>query len=241
MNTMKREVFLLVLVIGLLSLCTVLVAAAPYGANSVTWQGSSGFNASGISPSTTNAQAGNVTQLQINGTAVTSSWQGFYGNVTGTLILGDASGNKFYEWGNMSSPSGEVYASRSNSVTWASIDCADAAAVSTEETYLGQTAVDPDSVTNTFSSTAHPWFLVGATNATGCYSTKAYNSTGAQGAGFWQVLLSDTTNTVYTTVLDANPELGFNNKPWDFQLLVGENGKVGNEGTTPYYFYVELQ
>jgi hypothetical protein len=76
---------------------------------------------------------------------------------------------------------------------------------------------------------------------TGCYSTKAYNSAGEQGTGFWQVLLNDETNSVYTTILDDSPETGFNSQDWDFQLLVGENGKVGNEAVTPYYFYVELQ
>jgi hypothetical protein len=188
-----------------------------------------------------NAEAGNVTELMINGTAVTTSWQGFYGNVSGTLILGDADGNKFYEWGNMTSPSGEVYASRSNSVTWASVNCSDAAAVSTEETALGQAASDPDSVTNTFTVTNHPSFFVGSTNVSGCYSTQAYNSSGEKGTGFWQVLLGDGVDTVYTTILDESPQTGFNGNPWDFQLLVGENGKPGNETTTPYYFYVELQ
>ena len=223
--------------LGLFSLYA--ISAQPYGGN-VTAGESSRFNAS-IAPTMAYAQAGNVTQLSIDGTALTTSWQGFYGNVTGTLILGDANGNKFYTWGNLSSPSGEVYASRSNSVTWASIDCASIANITAEQTYLGQTAADPDSVTNTYTLTSHPSFLVGATNLTGCYSTKAYNSSGVQGNGFWQVLLDDKTNSVYTTLLDNNPETGFNNKPWDFQLLVGENGKVGNEAATPYYFYVELQ
>jgi hypothetical protein len=141
----------------------------------------------------------------------------------------------------MSSPSGEVYASRSNAVTWANINCSNATTIATETSALGQSGADPDSVANTFTDTLHPWFLVGSRNMTGCYSTQAYNNVSAKGTGFWQVLLNDNTNTVYTTVLDAAPETGFNNQPWDFQLLVGENGKPGQEAVTPYYFYVELQ
>jgi hypothetical protein len=236
MNTTKRSVFLLLLV-GLFSLYA--VSAQPYGGN-VTAGASSRFNESGFAPTIAYAQAGNVTQLSINGTAITTSWQGFYGNVTGTLILGDANGDQFYTWGNMSSPSGEVYASRSNSVTWATINCSTAANITVEETYLGQAAADPDSVTNTYTLTTHPDFFVGSANVSGCYSTKANNATGEQGTGFWQVLLNDETSTVYTTILDNTPETGFNNLPWDFQLLVGENGK-NNEVATPYYFYVELQ
>ncbi|MGV8162891.1 MAG: hypothetical protein ACP5N2_06190 [Candidatus Nanoarchaeia archaeon] len=238
MNAKTRGLFLLLLA-GLMAISV--VAAQPYGADSVTAGASSTANLSGITAKQVNAQAGNVTQLSINGSAVTTSWQGFYGNVTGQLILADSAGNNFYDW-NLSSPLGEVYASRSNAVTWSSINCTDAGNVTAEETTLGQSAADPDSVTNTFAATNHPSFLVGSANMTGCYSTKAYNSAGAQGTGFWQVLLSDNgANTVYTTILDASPETGFNNQAWDFQLLVGENGKVGNEGATPYYFYVELQ
>ncbi|MGV8169327.1 MAG: hypothetical protein ACP5N3_04695 [Candidatus Nanoarchaeia archaeon] len=237
MNMNKKGLFLLVFA-GLLALS--MVAAQPYGADSVTPGTSSRANLTGITADQVDAQAGNVTELSINGSAITTSWQGFYGNITGKLILADSSGNNFYDW-NLSSPSGEVYASRSNAVTWATINCSNATAVGTEETYLGQSGADPDSVTNTFSLTSHTSFLVGSANMTGCYSTKAYNSAGTQGTGFWQVLLNDGTNTVYTTVLDETPEAGFNNQNWDFQLLVGENGKVGNEGATPYYFYVELQ
>jgi hypothetical protein len=234
-NGIKK--FLLVLV-GLMSLY--IVSAQPYGADSVAVENSSTFNASGINPYLVNAQAGNVTQLTITGTAVTTSWQGFYGNITGKIVLADAAGNNFYDW-NLSSPSGEVYASRSNAVTWTSINCSTTANVTVEEAALGQAAADPDSITNTFTATNHPWFLVGDVNATTCKATKAYDSTSAQGTGFWQVLLNDETNTVYTTILDDAPADGFNNQPWDFELLVGENGKPGQEAATPYYFYVELQ
>jgi len=214
-------------------------SAQPFGADGVTWVNSSRYNTSGT-PQQLGAQAGNVTQVTINGTAVTTSWQGFYGNITGNIILADAQGNNFYDW-NISSPSGEVYASRSSTVTWATINCSTTANITTEEAALGQAATDPDSVTNTFAATNHPSFLVGSRNMTGCKTTKAYATGGVQGTGYWQILLNDNANTVYTTVLDETPESGFNDLVWDFQLLVGENGKPGNEAATQYYFYVELQ
>jgi hypothetical protein len=215
------------------------VGAQPYGANSVTWENSSRANITGT-PQQVDAQAGNVTELTINASAITTSWQGFYGNITGKILLADAQGNNFYDW-NMSSPSGEVYASRSNAVTWANINCSNTSLRTAEETALGQLATDPDSITSTYSATNHPAFLVGSSNMTGCYSTKAYATGGVQGTGYWQVLLNDNTNSVYTTIINDVPEAGFNGQTWDFQLLVGENGKVGNEAVTPYYFYVELQ
>ena len=234
----KIGIITIMLITALLSVSAVL--AQPTGAENVEALNSTRYNVSagGGTPPSVEAQAGNVTQLELNGTAITTSWQGFYGNVSGTLILADSQGNQFYNWSGIASPSGEVYASRSDSVTWASIDCTNSTQVASEETYLGQSATDPDSVTNTYSVTSHPWFLVGSTNATGCPSTKAYDSSGAQGTDFWQVLLNDGTNQVYSTIMSS--AAGFDWNPWDFQLLVGENGKPGNEATTPYYFYVEL-
>jgi hypothetical protein len=97
-------------------------------------------------------------------------------------------------------------------------------------------------VSNTYTLTSHPDFLVGSRNMTSCASTHAYDSTGDQGTGFWQVLLKDSSDyIVYSTIIDDSVQSGFNNRPWHFELLVGENGKAGNEATTPYYFYVELQ
>jgi hypothetical protein len=229
----------MILLLGLVSLYA--AEGVPYGALNVTQQNSSRFVVNQSSSAVINAQAGNVTQIRINGTSITTSWQGFYGNITGKIMLADAQGNNFYDW-NLSNPSGEVYASRSNAVTWANINCSSATNITAEETALGQNATDPDSVSRTFTSVLHPAFDVGAVNVHNCSSTQAYNSSGTKGSGFWQVILSDKANTVYTTVLDKTPQKGFNNLSWDFQLMVGENGKPGNETTaTQYYFYVELQ
>ncbi len=215
-----------------------IAAAQPLGVDDITPGASSRFNDT-VTPTAVDAQAGNVTELSISGISVTSSWQGFYGNITGSIILADASGNNFYDW-NVSTPTGQVYASRNDSVTWDGIDCTDATGIEAEETFLGQNSSDPDSVTNTYTETNHPAFQVGTASIESCPTTQAYSSGGTQDNQFWQVLLSDTSaNTVYTTIIeDTSPE-GFNDQPWHFQLLVGENGN--EPGTTPYYFYLELQ
>ncbi len=215
-------------------------ADEPYGVDSANVENSERYDTSAISPKQVDALAGNVTELSLNATAVTKGWQGFYGNVTGEIILADASGNNFYDW-NLTVPSGQVFASRSDAVTWATINCSNDTQVSQEETYLDQTSTDPDSVSNTFTLTSHPDFMVGSTNITGCYSTKAYDSSGGQGADdFWQILLSDgSDNTVYSTVIEDSAVSGFNNQPWHFELLVGEKGT--DEATTPYYFYVQIE
>ena len=221
------------------SLLTIAIAIAnPLGAEEVEVMESSRFNDS-ISPETVQAQAGNVSELSITAVAVTRTWQGFYGNITGSLILADSSGNNFYNW-NVTSPSGQVYASRNDSVTWDGIACLTGTRLEDEETFLGRTPTDPDSVTNTFTDTNHPTFLVGTQTISGCPTTQAYGDGESQDGEFWQVLLDDTNaNTVYTTIIEESVVQGFNDRPWHFQLLVGENGHTG-PGTTPYYFYVEL-
>ena len=241
MRGLERTAIILAAVVFLSLFFVSIGYAQPYGADVVTVRNSTRYNASEGTVPFINAQAGNVTQLEINATSVTTSWQGFYGNVTGKILLADAAGNNFYDW-NMSVPSGEVYASRSNAVTWAGINCTNQTALYSEETTLGQASNDPDSINNTFTLTSHPAFLVGSSNMTTCRSTKAYESTGQMGSSYWQILLNDGTNNVYTTLLDTAGTIGFDDRPWQFQLLVGENGKTGQEATiTPYYFYVELQ
>ena len=236
---MKMSIKLLtvMLVAALFSVTTAL--AEPIGAGEVEPITSSRYNDS-VTPGSTDAQAGNLTQLQLNSTGVTRTWQGFYGNITGTLILADSAGNNFYDW-NVSTPSGQVYASRNDTISWTGVDCIDPATITAEESYLGKDATDPDSITNTFTATNHPSFFIGSSETTSCPSTQAYGDGGSQDSEFWQVLLQDTSsNTIYTTIIEEAVTQGFNNLPWHFQLLVGENGQPGNEAPTPYYFYVEL-
>lgn len=235
---------ILIILAAVSILSAVIVAADPFGTDQVIAGTSTRATDPGAPSTTVNAQAGNVTELLINGTAITTSWQGYYGNVTGSIILADSSGNNFYDW-NVSEPSGEVYASRANSITWANVNCSDSDNITAEETYLGQVASDVDSVSNTYSVTSHPDFYLGTVNISGCSSTKAYDSTGGQGTGFWQAILTESgdDSIIYTTILDSTVQTGFNGRDWQFELLVGENGKSGANATTltPYYFFMELE
>jgi len=68
------------------------------------------------------AIAGNVTELTLTAFTTTQSWQGYYGNVSGTIQLADGSDNVMYNW-SLTSPEGEVYASTNDSVNWATVMC----------------------------------------------------------------------------------------------------------------------
>ncbi|MBR9700826.1 hypothetical protein GOV11_03095 [Candidatus Woesearchaeota archaeon] len=183
-----------------------------------------------------------MTAVNINALTITTSWQGFYGNVSGEITLDDSAGNTFYNW-SLTDVDGEVYATRTNSADWAAIACATSGQRVTEETYLGQVAADGDSVTNTFNFTTHPAFNA-STSVMGvdsCYSTRGYVNSAQSSTDWYQILLYDGTNTqiVYSTLMNASAT-GFDGTPYDFQLLVGENEKAGSIGSTDYYFWVEL-
>jgi hypothetical protein len=234
----------------------VLAASQPEGPTTLTIESTSRRTAA-TSP-TIDAIAGNVTQLTVQGLTITQTWQGYYGNVTGTITLDDSNNNTMYDW-TLASPEGEIYASEA-AVTWTSgnVKCYDlelsevgysAHYILTEvETDLGLAADDIDGFDETFPEVAagtYDAFYAGEylINAT-CPMTNTYNGSEVKSSSdFQEVILYDNTSNelVYTAILEETEPVGFNDQNWDFQMLVGENGHNGDTGTTTYYFYVELE
>ena len=231
--------FLLVVTLTLSSLGFVL--ADPNGAGTLT----AGAGSTGTADTASNhsAIAGNVTELTVLGSTVTQSWQGYFGNVSGAIRLSDASGNPMYNW-SLASPSGEIYASTASSITWSSIECFNWTADGTALEEYFNINDSEDGVNETFSdANSHAAFYTGSTSFTAgeCMSTDVFDNTGASVDGtFEEVLLNDGTNTVFASLLEKDVT-GFNDVTHDFQMLVLEDGHSGNSGTTPYFFYIELE
>ena len=187
------------------------------------------------------AQAGNITELDITVLSVSRSWQGYYGNITGYIVLDDADNNSFYNW-TLTTITGEIYAARNASVSFTTVNCTNATQITAEETFLGHAAIDGDSVTNTFNATNHPLIYVGtktiANNS--CPSTNAFGPSGLSPTEFYQVLLSDGAESIVYTAILENSQAGFDGNAYDFELLVGENNHDGSPATTTYYLWVEL-
>ena len=115
----KNSLTIFSLIIITLSL-TYLSLAEPTGA-SVT-PGASERSSSGQA-SNHSALAGNMTELTIfAGGSDSQTWQGYYGNVSGGLTLGDSSNNVLYNW-SVITPAGEVYAATNESIDWINIQC----------------------------------------------------------------------------------------------------------------------
>jgi hypothetical protein len=83
-------------------------------------------------PGSVTTDAGAVSQVDISQDTLTEKWAGFYGTVSGNLVLGDASGNNFYSWTTNDFSSSKVIAVPGGNATPTGI-----APVSSPNTFLG--------------------------------------------------------------------------------------------------------
>ncbi|PIN90991.1 hypothetical protein COU60_00020 [Candidatus Pacearchaeota archaeon CG10_big_fil_rev_8_21_14_0_10_34_76] len=222
--------------------------------------------ASSAPPGSVSAQAGNVTQLDISGYTITQAWQGYYGNVTGTLVLADSSNSLLYDW-SIASPSGEIYASTNSSVGWPYTQCFNYTATGTfadDTSNAGATSQfgmnlsqihdefnilesAPDSVDRTFNmigESSHRDFYTSNLkfNAGQCQSTQLFDGAGNQSGLFQEILLYEpsTASVIFTSLIEQQAD-GFDGGLHDFEMLVLENGREGDTDITTYYLYVELE
>jgi hypothetical protein len=234
-----RSELLVLFFLGLLSLS--MVIAAPTGPSSITPGASTRYSSPGAANAS--AIAGNVTELNFIANTITNTWQGYFGNVSGIIVLGNSNNQSMYNW-NLSSPTGQIYATRGSLPTWTSIRCANQTEIDDEDAALGvNQTTDQDSVNKTFlNTTLFDPFYVGSQNintAQDCRAVQLFDENGVATSAFSEVLLSDTADMIYTGLITA-PTTGFDNNLHQFQMLVGENGHLGNTAETTYFFYLEL-
>lgn len=192
-----------------------------------------------------NTSGGSITTVNLNGTTQNVRWKAFVGNATGKLTLEDSAGAVIYDW-SLSSITGEVYTTRaSGSVNWTGVGCANATHVSNEDVTLNHTNKD-DNITATFNTQTHAAFFVDVNQITAnsCRSVHTYVNSTAQSTDFEEVILYDGTNLtngkiVFTTILEQDI-YGYNNRTYDFQMIVPERGEPAWESSTAYYLYAEL-
>ncbi len=193
-------------------------------------------------PGSRSDPGGYIHTMNLSLTQQNSKWKAYVGNVSGSLTLDDSNDNTIYDWA-LTTISGEVFASRSSSITWSSIGCAATANVEAEDTAIGFSASSDDTVNKTFSGTTHKSTIVAGntiSNST-CRAIATYVSDSAQAssesASFQELLLYDTSNIVYATLLE-NDAVGYDGtSTYDFQMIVPDNETTAN---TLYYFYAEL-
>jgi hypothetical protein len=233
------RIVLLVLVLG--TLLTAAISAIPEGATLATGPPQT-KNASVVNNVT--ADGGNITEVNITSTTQTSSWQGFWGQVNGTLVLQDAAGFNFYSW-NVTNVSGEVYASLDGAINFGLIfpenNCS-------RDNWL--TGFDKsDSVNSTFTNNSNRAVNIGIVeiNASTACSTFTYVNGSATSVFFHELIVTDDPNnrtnasvggntSVYVAIIE--PQIaGYNRDLHDYQLIVPVNSTAG---FNTYAFYAEI-
>jgi hypothetical protein len=241
LNVRKKEFSVLVIsLIIFLFASFYFVGAAPQGAT--IQYNNSGDTGPVRSPGNLTHPGGRIVTVVLNSEQQDAGWKAYVGNVSGLYVLQNALTQSIYEWP-VSSVGGAVYMSRNSSINFGVIGCAAASVIGSENTFLGYTGIESDSINKTFNSTAHRGFSVGTTpiaNNT-CPSTALWVNDSIQsqiGTATWQELLLNSSSTLVYTALINNAKYGFNALTYDFQAIIPEN-KTSAVGTT-YYFYVEL-
>ena len=244
---MKLRMLSIIVFVIALALLSSRVLAAPAGPDGI--ERGADERRPTADPIVVQAQAGNVTALTINATRITERWQGYYGNITGTITLDDAQNSTLYSWA-IASPQGEIYAVNSSETPiWADIVCFNFSKTSAEQNVtlsnlegsLGMSPSDADTVNKTFNLTFTGTLQVGSItlNEGDCCQVVSLNvNDGYDELRFNETILTDnTTKIIYTSMLEQDQE-GFQGSTLDFQMIVGENGDTTE--ATNYYFYVEL-
>jgi len=256
---------ILTAVIFILGLYAV-AGVVPLGPDTFTNNGDRTLSIGNFPAKTHDAYAGNITNIDIDTRAQTKHWQGYFGDISGTIVLDDANNYTLYDWPN-AEPKGEIYATaNSTTVDWATAECfnfTDGAGAGlgnlTEwEVFYNMTYNDVDGIDETFNMTSHPDFDIGdvaSIQANTCPSTYMHMNDTFQENKWSEVLLQDSGGRLIFTAIIENDDTGNNTdvqgyigtpETPDFQMIVGEDGtgRVGaqiNTATTTYYFYVDLQ
>jgi hypothetical protein len=242
-------------------------ALVPLGVDTLTAGPSSKQDESLYAAKTHDAYAGNITELNFSAVAQTKHWQGYFGEITGTIVLDDANNWTLYNWA-LTEPKGEIYATvNTTTPDWDNVTCLNFSNGSIRnlgngsqwEAYYNMTYNDVDGIDETFNQRRHEAFDIGDVvtiyNST-CMSTYTFQVDAAQSTRYSEVLLSDSEGRMIFTTLIENKDnanntdvKGFDNRTHDFQMLVAEDGtgRVGGAGgpintaITTYYFYVDIQ
>lgn len=229
-------IFSLIILLGHSSL----VKADPAGATITT---NVTADAPTYDPDNRSDAGGTITTLTMSVTQQDAFWKAYVGNITGTLTLDDSSGNTIYQWAMTNADiTGEVYASRANNVDWSVVNCSNSTEIETEDTALGFSGTEVDTINKTFNESTHQEIKVaGRTIASDtCRSTATYvNDTkeDISSATFQEVLFQSGSDIIYASPLNQGSTDYTGLASVDFQLLLADDVTTA---VTTYYFYVEI-
>ena len=248
------DVVATILVIAIFFSLVYMAAGVPEGA-SPSFVSSTSRNAT--NPTQTRSDDGGViATVNLQGTVNQLKWKAYVGNVTGVLVLADGNGYSIYEWTLTSTITGDVFATRNNSISWDNISCARNDTISFEDDYLNHSPGASDNINNTFLNNQHTAFLVNSITLSNCPTLYPYvNNTAAaspSASNDFPIILIGANTTVGGNITNGTSgdaliyavsiqldKRGYNNiSTYDFELVVADSASA--TGATAYYFYLEL-
>jgi hypothetical protein len=223
---MKKNMIFVALLLGL----GIAMAVGP--ATWITASAEGKFDA--VAASGDNTEGGNVTNLNVESNQSTEKWAGYWGNVSGRLLLSpqDDGTQVFYSWAWTPASGGDVCAvAASSGFDWASVVIASPGAVNSAWS-LGMSV---DNATNTLTQNC-------AANVAGT----AVSGTAGRYTGGLTVFQTCAINDGGATKSDfafctnmSNAGTLFNGQVGNYEVLVPANPAPAT--TETYYFWLELE
>jgi hypothetical protein len=181
---------------------------------------------------------GTITTILVDVLQQNPRWKAYIGNISGTLTLDDSSGQSIFRWElEATDVTGNIFISRSNSISWGDVDCSTPQQIADEDTALGFSSTAADSINRTFNET-HPSITLGVTPLNNCPATSTYVNNAPQATPDYPlVLLSENANMIFATPINKIALNSYNpSQIVDFQAIVPDQ----TVGTSTYYFYAEI-
>jgi hypothetical protein len=182
----------------------------------------------GTAATSDETEGGNVSAVNVDGTVLTDKWAAYWGNVSGTVLLGDNT-NQLYTWTWTTGTGGEVCLSTASALSFAAATTATGANVDTAWSFTG---TDADSGDNTFGGSCNLAFAQATVTGTEQidHEDSTYNTCVVyDGAG--------TSETDYAFCSVIGTATAYNGAAANYEVMVPTSAGAGSE---TYYFYVEL-
>ncbi|MCP4647964.1 MAG: hypothetical protein GY852_09585 [bacterium] len=196
-----------------------------------TWQAGPQGKYTQVGNANVLTEGGNVTPLNLSSNVSTEKWAGYYGNVTGQIVLAPNTADMFYTWAWTSANGGEVCAIAAPAgFNWAGLV---AAAAGDVDTVWGFDTTDTDSSTNTMAGTCNV-DIAGITVSTACTTMPT--------SGLESVVVNDGATAAKSDIaFCVNITSGtalFDGSTGDYELMTAANETAG--ATDTHYFWLEL-
>lgn len=207
-----------------------------------------------IQKTTNVAEGGNITNLDFyqEGTS-TLKWQGYYGNLTGSITLNNSTGTGvMYTWGAWDNSSHVGYVLATTNATtpdWADLVGSNGSEVDTAWDFVTD---DGDCANNTFNESWSSEITIAFNTIAVNTASNVTTNNNTTNYGYWETIVVKQNATIQTDDFDefvfvgvndaADEEYSFDDKPVDYQMMVPVNLTAGGAaGTQTYYFYTELR